>query len=116
MVGRELDGLEHTTMYAAGFPCQPFSRLRRSTTHFDEPGGEILDECLDALKRVRPLVGVLENVYGLMDVWDQVREKITNAGIRKAYFVCHIKMCPSKLGEPVTRRRVYMLFLRKNLS
>ncbi|CAK9074707.1 unnamed protein product [Durusdinium trenchii] len=98
MVGRELDGLEHTTMYAAGFPCQPFSRLRRSTTHFDEPGGEILDECLDALKRVRPLVGVLENVYGLMDVWDQVREKITNAGIRKAYFVCHIKMCPSKLG------------------
>ena len=46
----------------------------------------------------------------------KVCEKIKKAGLTNRYYVCFHRMCPSKLGEPVTRRRVYILFLRKTLS
>ncbi len=76
-----------------------FSRLRRNTEHFGERQGGILGECLATvdrqgqlkqvggypqdvswcffltsllLCRVQPLLVLLENVYGLLDVWPQV--------------------------------------------
>lgn len=85
--------------------------------------------------RTEPLVAVLENVYGLMEVWPeaspsfvdvfdselmrnfslkfQAEKKFKNEGILGDYFMAVVKTCPSRLGEPVTRRRVYILFLRK---
>jgi len=37
-----------------------------------EKEAEILDDCLSAIVEVGPLIGVLENVYGLMTVWPEV--------------------------------------------
>ena len=46
----------------------------------------------------------------------QVKEEFTKAGLPTSYYICIVKMDPSKMGEPVTRRRIYILFLRKILG
>lgn len=46
----------------------------------------------------------------------QVVDKIRRAGVADLYFLGYVKLCPSHWGEPVTRRRIYILLLRKSLS
>ena len=49
-----------------------YSRLRRSSTYMGEKEALILDDCLTGIVEVSPLIGVLENVYGLLSVWPEV--------------------------------------------
>ena len=46
----------------------------------------------------------------------QVEEKLEEYAITDLYYVCIAKMDPSKMNEPVTRRRLYILLIRKTLS
>ncbi len=56
-----------------GTPERPrYSRLRQKSTYMDEKEAEILDHCLTGIVEVAPLIGVLENVYGLLTVWPEV--------------------------------------------
>ena len=158
-----------------------FSRLRHDSSRLRDDG--VLDQCTYAITRpgslhviemiliwptrfswliligrVKPLVAVLENVYGLLDVWNQasyikcfktkicnddgswwfffwfaeviyvaifhtspypitqVQDKMRSSGVADIYFLGYVKLCPSRCGEPVTRRRIYILLLRKSLS
>ena len=40
-------------------------------------------------------------------IWDEMES------IRKSYLVCHIKMDSAHLGEPVQRRRIYFILIRR---
>lgn len=46
----------------------------------------------------------------------QVEEKLEEYAITDLDYVCIAKMDPSKMNEPVTRRRLYILLIRKTLS
>ena len=78
-----------------------------------------------------PLIGLLENVYGILTVKEealglcmhifssnrflvltcQVDAEMTK--IKKKYFVCILKVDAAHLGDPVHRRRVYFILIRR---
>ena len=45
-----------------------------------------------------------------------VEDKLEEYAIKDLYHVSLAKMDPSKMNEPVTRRRLYILLIRKTLS
>ena len=98
-------------LYDCGFPCQPFSTLHNNSGFFQEAEAEVFRECVKTVYRVEPLVCVLENVVGILRVWETVDKYLQKLGDK--YFYCHLIIDPVKLGDPVNRRRVYIVMVHK---
>ncbi len=50
----------------AGFPCQPFSAANRCRKGIGDARSAVIGSILQYIKRARPLIGVLENVIGIL--------------------------------------------------
>ena len=58
-------------LYIAGFPCQPFSSAGKQQGFEDQRGrGTIFFDVLDYLKKKKPKVFILENVCGLVTLYE----------------------------------------------
>lgn len=55
---------------------------------------------------------ILENVVGFLRVWKRAHKLLKQCG---PYLIHKIVLCPSNLGSPCSRRRVYVIMLRKNM-
>ncbi|CAK9073928.1 unnamed protein product [Durusdinium trenchii] len=82
----------------------------------DEKEAKVLDDVIVAINRCQPLVAILENVYGFLRVLGQAKDKFEEGGLMEDYFFAILRMDPKRFGEPVTRRRIYLCFLRKILG
>ena len=101
-------------VYDSGFPCQPFSLLHHNSNFFQEEQAELFRETLKTVYRIKPLVCVLENVVGILRVWETVEKHL--AKLNDHYVYCHLIINPLKLGDPVNRRRVYILMINRPLA
>ncbi|CAL1162780.1 unnamed protein product [Cladocopium goreaui] len=72
MASRDYEGLD-PRLYSCGFPCQPYSRLRRNSRLMDEPDAKPFWATLEAILRTGPLIALLENVYGVLAVKEKAK-------------------------------------------
>lgn len=114
LMDRPVGLLPHgVAVYTSGFPCQPFSLLHNGTALMDEPQAEVFKEVVKTMYRVRPLIAILENVMGLNRCWsivEQFLQRLPN------YRFCKLVIDPIHLGDPVTRRRIYIILIQGTLD
>ncbi len=68
----------------------------------------------DAMRSQVPMFVVLENVVGLLRVWEQVRAHLKKCG---NYMIHIVRINPKELGSPTARDRVYIfMVLREALD
>uniref|UniRef100_A0A7S1MC65 DNA (cytosine-5-)-methyltransferase n=1 Tax=Alexandrium catenella TaxID=2925 RepID=A0A7S1MC65_ALECA len=103
-------------LYVAGFPCQPFSTAGKQQGFADARGrGEIFWHVRDYIEQRQPKVFVLENVSGLVKInggeyFRAIMEALEALG---SYNVYHQMMDTKQHGVPQSRRRIYILGIRK---
>ena len=100
-------------LYDIGFPCQPFSLLHHNTRLLDEPQAEVFRESMRTIYSTEPLICVLENVVGVLRVWETMHRYLKK---HTRYFIGRLIIDPVKLGDCVRRRRVYILMIHKLLG
>ena len=93
-------------------PCQPFTG-RGIHRDLDDPRTRGLVAVFDRVAALRPRVVALENVLGFVGsrAHQLVREVLDRAG----YTTRETTVCPSELGLPNRRPRVYLLASRESL-
>ena len=99
--------------YDCGFPCQPYSLLHNKSKLFGEEDAEVFRETMRTIFSAEPLIAVLENVVGILRVWETVEKYLEK---QKAYLYTYLVLDPRKLGDCVSRRRVYILSLHRPLD
>ena len=110
MLKRDLSVVPDLDVYVCGFPCTPYSSLRRHQTRFmREPAAKPFFAVLKLLKVKRPALFVLENVLGIKACMGRIKSDLRAL---KEYFVFIVEVDSKKLGEPVSRPRYYMIGLR----
>lgn len=102
-------------VFAAGFPCQPFSKSGRQLG-VAETRGTLFWNILRILEDRKPPVVVLENVRNLAgprqrDTWDTIIRSLRDVGYRvasePAVFSPHL-LPPDQGGAPQVRERVFI--------
>lgn len=93
----------------AGPPCQGFSVAGKMDPNDDR--SKLVWTFLDAVKRVRPRVFVMENVaaLGKLDKWSKVREKIVRIARKLGYDVAYRVWHTPDFGVPQNRDRVIFI-------
>ena len=114
MLRRNLDGLPDIDIYVVGFPCTPYSILRRHNTRLmREAAAKPYFELLRVLRAKRPALVILENVLGLRIVLDRVLRDLQKL---RWYTILYFILDPTQFGEPVARPRYYILLLRQDAA
>jgi site-specific DNA-cytosine methylase len=114
MLARDHTLLPSITHYVAGFPCQPFSMLRRHRTRLmREPQALPFFAVVDTIKAKLPQVAVLENVRGIKVVMHTIMRSLRS---NQQYHIFTLNMNPVHLGEPIQRPRIYFLLVRKDCA
>jgi len=114
MLRRDPKSLPPHTVYVCGFPCKPFSLLRRhSTKLMREPQAKPFFATVKVIKEQLPPVAILENVLGMR----QVMQHVVSYFVRlRWYHVLVIPIDSAELGEPVRRPRYYFVLVRKDVA
>ena len=113
MLGRERDHLPRdNACYDCGFPCRPFSLLNTSESQslFAADDAEIFRETMRTVYSNKPLLCVLENVLGLLRVFNVVQKYLDNL---TEFRWCYVVIDPRRLGDSLSRRRVYIILVHK---
>jgi DNA (cytosine-5)-methyltransferase 1 len=97
---------------AAGFPCQPFSRMGNKRGS-NEERGRVVDYVVDILRVKRPGAVILENVRGFLtsndrEDFNRLKTMVEAAG----YSFQHGILKCEDFGIPQTRHRVFMICFR----
>ena len=113
MLTRKMDDIPDMDLYVCGFPCTPFSSLRRHKTRLlKEAAAKPFLELLKVLKERKPALAVLENVVGIEKVMQKVCQMLGKLG---CYFVIVVQIDSEALGVPVRRPRYYFILVRKDV-
>lgn len=104
---------EYVHLYVSGFSCKPFSTLHNKTALLEEPDAEIFRAVVRRIQCRKPPVFLLENVQGISRCLSEVLTALCCNGL---YKVCTLHMCPSQMGEPVQRPRIYFFGVRADVS
>ncbi len=105
-------------LYAAGFPCQPFSRAGKGEGVNDSYGrGRIFEHVRDYIDQRKPKAFLLENVKALTQephraYFDEMIRKL-GAAAGGRYFVAWKVLNTLDYGLPQNRERVYIIGLPK---
>ncbi len=99
----------------AGPPCQPFSSAGRQLGH--EDGRNLFPEFVRAVREIRPLAFVAENVRALLNgKFSQfVQEQIVQP-LSRDYVVHIFELSAASFGVPQVRTRVFFVGFRRGLS
>ena len=114
MLQRDPADLPQHSVYVCGFPCTPFSLLRRhSTKLLREPAAKPFRATVKTIKTRLPPVAVLENVRGIRRVMNPVVSHFVKL---RWYYVFVIAIDSAELGEPVKRPRYYFVLVRRDVA
>lgn len=93
-------------------PCTPFTR-RGAKRDLEDPRSDALKHLIQAVKSIRPSLVCLENVVGFesSQAFHHLQEQWSGVG----YHIQTLSICPSSLGWPNRRPRVYCLASLKRL-
>lgn len=106
----DMNTLPHTTVLAAGFPCQSFS-LGGTQKGFADPRGTMFFEVIRAAAAIRPKVIFLENVENLMEHDNgKTFQTIYASLVELGYYIHYKAMATHEYANiPQTRRRIYIV-------
>ena len=93
-------------------PCQPFCRMGRKRD-LEDPRSRAFLNLLRILEAAPPARLALENVEGFLgsEAHGRLRELLD----RQGFEVAELRLCPTRLGVPNLRPRVYLVASRKGL-
>ncbi|MBQ6771170.1 MAG: DNA (cytosine-5-)-methyltransferase [Bacteroidales bacterium] len=105
----KLDRLPKHDLMTAGVPCQSWS-IAGKNLGFDDDRGQLWNDTLFLLNKVRPKAFIFENVKGLSDprnrqALDYIMQRISEAGYHAKKFVLNAY----DYGVPQTRVRIYIV-------
>jgi len=105
----KLDGLPLHDLMTAGVPCQSWS-IAGKNLGFDDDRGQLWNDTLFLLNKVRPKAFIFENVKGLADprnrnALDYIMQRISQAG----YYAKKYVLNAYDYGVPQTRVRIYII-------
>lgn len=108
----KLDTLPEHDFMTAGVPCQSWS-IAGKNLGFDDDRGQLWNDTLFLLNKVRPKAFIFENVKGLADprnkeALDYILERIKQAGYHAQKFLLNAY----DYGVPQTRIRIYIIGFR----
>ena len=108
----KLDGLPKHDLMTAGVPCQSWS-IAGKNLGFDDDRGQLWNDTLFLLNKVRPKAFIFENVKGLADprnknALDYIMKRISQAGYHAEKFLLNAY----DYGVPQTRVRIYIVGFR----
>lgn len=126
-------------LVAGGPPCQPFSLAGAHAGHSDERN--MFPAALDVVRRLRPELVVFENVPGLLrpsfspyldyvkaqlrrpdfavqgdELWSTHYARLLKSGEAETYRVYQDEIEAADLGVPQSRRRVFLIAIRSDVS
>lgn len=101
-----------TQVYTAGFPCTPFSYLHSNSSMLADKNARQFYQVVEDIKESNPSVFMLENVMGILRVWGKIMENLATVG---SYLIWHGVLDPLQFGCPVSRRRVYVVGIRRDM-
>ena len=109
----KLDGLPQHDLMTAGVPCQSWS-IAGKNLGFDDDRGQLWNDTLFLLNKVRPKAFIFENVKGLADprnkdALDYIMKRIGQAGYHAEKFLLNAY----DYGVPQTRVRIYIVGFRE---
>ena len=114
MLTRKMDDIPDVDLYVCGFPCTPFSSLRRHKTRLlQEDAAKPFKKLLQVLEERKPALAVLENVLGIAKVIMIVCGMLAKLG---CYFIIVVKLDSQDLGVPIARPRYYFILVRKDAA
>ena len=96
----------HADMWWMSPPCTPFTQ-RGALRDLDDPRSDALNHLIQAVATLRPPLVCLENVVGFetSQAFQILHERWTKVG----YYIQTRVLCPSSLGWPNRRPRVYCI-------
>lgn len=108
----KIKDLPHHDFMTAGVPCQSWS-IAGKNLGFDDDRGQLWNDTLYLLNKVRPKAFIFENVKGLSDprnkaALDYILSRIEQAGYHARKFVLNAY----DYGVPQTRIRIYIIGFR----
>ena len=105
---------------AAGFPCQPFSKIGMRQGFKHKTQGNLFFNIVNILENKRPISFILENVSGLMTHKsnDEKTIDIMFSKLEKLGYEVHYKtLNAADFGVPQIRRRIFIVgFMKKFFS
>lgn len=114
MLRRKTSDIPDHDVYVCGFPCTPYSLLRRHDTKLlREEAAKPFFKILEVLKTCLPAMAVLENVKGVKKVMKAVIKALQRL---QWYFVIVVPIDSVDLGEPVHRPRYYFILVRRDVA
>lgn len=99
-------------LWWASPPCTPFTRRGRQRD-LDDPRNQAFLHLIEMVDRSRPVHLAIENVVGFetSKTWKRLTDRLDLCGLRWQW----ISLCPSVMGWPNRRPRVYLIASRKGL-
>jgi DNA (cytosine-5)-methyltransferase 1 len=99
----------------AGPPCQGFSLT--GTRNEDDERNTLFNAVFRLAKRIKPKALIIENVTGLMNLYDGKARKQIEAECEKLGYTCNTKILfAPDYGIPQIRKRVFFVALQKELG
>lgn len=106
----------YVDIFCAGFPCQPFS-IAGNRKGFSDPRGEIFFKLSEIIESSQPKIVFLENVTNITKIEKgQVMRDILSILDKVGYNVSYDILDSSNFGVPQSRKRVYIVGIRKDLG
>jgi DNA (cytosine-5)-methyltransferase 1 len=108
--------VENVDIMAGGPPCQGFSIIGQR--NIDDPRNRLFREFLKLVKKIKPKIFIMENVFGLLSIQNgKVKDEIIEAFSKAGYTMSEPKVLSScDFGVPQIRKRVFFFGIREDLS
>lgn len=106
--------LSDITLVCGGPPCQGFSMANRQRV-LDDPRNSLYKQYLIFLKRVRPKFFIMENVRGMMNKIDEIKENFKDY-LGEEYQYDYAILKAQDYGVPQNRERFIMIGNRVGVS
>jgi DNA (cytosine-5)-methyltransferase 1 len=108
----KIKDLPHHDFMTAGVPCQSWS-IAGKNLGFDDDRGQLWNDTLYLLNKVRPKAFIFENVKGLSDPRNQKALNYILSRIKQAgYYAQKFVLNAYDYGVPQTRVRIYIIGFR----
>ena len=108
--------IPHHDILCAGFPCQPFS-ISGNQNGFNDPRGKLFFHIIRIARYHQPKIIFLENVKNLETHDGGKTLEIINSSLNSiGYNVFEKVLSASDFGIPQSRRRLYIIAIKKSLK
>lgn len=105
---------EEVDLVLGGPPCQSFSMANRQRV-IDDPRNFLYKNYVEVIEKTKPKFFVMENVKGMLDVAEQVKEDFHN--LEEVDYEVDYKIFNSKdFGVPQSRERLIYIGVRKDIG